>query len=103
LHCEIITVGTGKEAIERFDDDIDLVLLDIGLPDIDGFAVSEQLNTKMGENIKPIIAVTAHIFENEKTKCLNFGMKEVVTKPVSHQKLKEIVMKYSDLKSAEQG
>jgi len=81
---------SGNEAIELFDkgEGIDIVLMDVRIPDLDGIEV-----TKIFKKIRPDIPVifqTAHALSFDIEKCLNAGGDEVLVKPIRH---KELLMK----------
>ena len=82
-------VSNGKEAVEAVKrGDFDIVLMDIQMPEIDGYKATEQIralnNSK--KNI-PIIALTAHALIGDREKCINAGMTDYITKPVLGQEL----------------
>lgn len=75
-----IAAGTGKEGISLFfSHRPDLVLLDLGLPDMDGLEVLEQLSGLPQET--PIIIISARDRESEKVKALDMGADDYVVKP----------------------
>ena len=81
---EVLEAGSGEEAIQKFDDakgDVDIALLDIMLPGIDGFAVCRELR-KRSESMG-IIILTARTQEMEKVGGLMMGADDYVTKPFS--------------------
>lgn len=82
-------VSNGKEAIEAVvHGDFDLVLMDIQMPEIDGYKATEQIRSlnNSKKNI-PIIALTAHALIGDREKCLNAGMTDYIAKPVLGQDL----------------
>ncbi|MEW5977549.1 MAG: two-component regulator propeller domain-containing protein [Acidobacteriota bacterium] len=76
--------ASGERALKMLDTQVfDLVLMDIRLPDMDGFQVAEQIreNEKgLGTRI-PIIAMTAQVFQEARQRCLESGMDEFLAKP----------------------
>lgn len=75
-----IPAGTGKEAVSLFfSHRPDLVLLDLGLPDIDGLDVLEQLSGLPQET--PVIIISARDRESEKVKALDMGADDYIVKP----------------------
>jgi DNA-binding response OmpR family regulator len=77
---------TGQEAINLASDaNFDLIILDIGLPDIDGWVVLKELRQR-GEQM-PIIILTAHDDIHDKVAGLEGGANDYVTKPFSFQEL----------------
>ena len=91
---EILSANTGNEAIELFKNnkDIDIVILDIKLPDISGYKVCETL---FNINYKvPIIGVTAFAYDEQFKKMKLCGMKETLSKPIKQDTLLRILEKY---------
>jgi PAS domain S-box-containing protein len=85
----VSAVSDGLEAVNALSNDsYDLVLMDLQMPNVDGFAATEKIrafpNSK--RNI-PIIALTAHALMGDREKCLDAGMTDYISKPVSGQEL----------------
>ncbi|MFR1565397.1 MAG: response regulator transcription factor [Christensenellales bacterium] len=82
----VYAVSTAREGIDyTVKNIVDLVVLDLGLPDMDGINVVE---TVRGFNeLLPIIVVSARNDENEKIKCLDAGVNDYVEKPFSSNEL----------------
>ena len=75
--------ANGEEAVlavkqERFD----LILMDMRMPVLDGIEATEQIRQQKLADDTPIIALTAHVQENEKQRCLAAGMQDFLTKPI---------------------
>jgi len=82
---EVIEAFNGSEALERLRDSLpDLILLDVMMPDIDGFVV---LRTIREISQVPVIMLTAKSEENDKVKGLELGADDYVTKPFSPREL----------------
>ena len=82
---DLLSAGTGKEALELVErESPDLVLLDVGLPDMDGFKVLEQL--RFFSDV-PVIMLTARDDTIDKVKGLELGADDYVTKPFNHLEL----------------
>ncbi len=79
------TAYDGEEALEKATSDIDLILLDIMLPGIDGYEVCKRLRTRVETEMIPIIFLTAKIEEEDQVKGLMMGGDAYLTKPVSKQ------------------
>ncbi|KPQ21376.1 putative bifunctional diguanylate cyclase/phosphodiesterase [Halomonas sp. HL-93] len=62
----------------------DLLLLDIRMPHLDGYAVIEQLNHAFGRQTPPIIVLTAQIDNDTKQRSLALGVRDFITKPFQH-------------------
>jgi two-component system, cell cycle response regulator DivK len=73
--------------------DIDLILLDVNLPDIDGYEVARRLraSTKTALAKMPIIAVTANAMKGDAQKALDAGCNFYISKPINIQELIEKV------------
>jgi PAS domain S-box-containing protein len=96
LNCIVDVSPDGTTAIDLFTkNNYDIVLLDVGLPDIDGTLVSKAFKKMKGPHAKiPIIAMTAYASEKDKQRCLNAGMKDVITKPVDLKALRTILNRW---------
>src|SRR3954447_8371344 len=78
---EVVSATTGREALERFRDGrFDLVVLDVMLPQVDGFDVCRELRAK---STVPIIMLTAKAEEFDKVLGLELGADDYITKPFS--------------------
>lgn len=81
-NVQLVMVDRGSEAIELFKsrEHFDCVLMDIRLPDINGFEVTKKC--KEINNSTPIIAQTAFAMEDDKSKCISAGCDDYVSKPI---------------------
>lgn len=97
---EIVSYENGIDALAGLpDDDVELVLLDISLPRMDGVAVLESM--KLDDKLKhlPVIALTAHAMVGDREKYMSKGFDEYFTKPiVDFNALLELVARLIDLK-----
>lgn len=84
LGYETETAANGKEAIEKALMGMDLILLDINFPDIDGMSVCRKIR---GEVSCPILFLTAKIEEQDKINGLLSGGDDYITKPFSIEEL----------------
>ena len=81
------TAHDGEEALEKADKDIDLVVLDIMLPGVDGYEVCKKLRGRVETETIPIIFLSAKTEEEDQVEGLMMGGDDYLTKPVSPQVL----------------
>lgn len=81
----VIRAYDGEEAIEKASPEIDLIILDIMLPGLDGYQVCERLRSRAETELIPIIFLSAKIEEEDQVKGLMMGGDDYLTKPVSPQ------------------
>lgn len=92
--AQVIKADKGNQAIElcKSINKIDLILMDLKLPDISGFEATQKIR-KFNKTI-PIIAQTALVLASEREKCIKAGCNEQITKPIEIEKLLRTVNKY---------
>lgn len=85
--CKSQVVTNGREAVEALHrDTYDAVLMDLQMPEMDGFEATKAIRNPSGDCLNPqvpIIALTANAQEETREKCLSVGMDDFLTKPVS--------------------
>jgi len=79
------TAHDGEEALRKATPDIDLIILDIMLPGLDGYEVCRRLRSRVETETIPIIFLSAKIEEEDQVKGLMLGADGYLTKPVSPQ------------------
>jgi len=96
---EILKARTGIETIEVFhkNPDIDLVLMDIQMPDMDGFEATRQIRQFNKEVV--IIAQTAYGLSCDRERALESGCNDYIAKPFSKYELLTLIQKYSQYNS----
>src|SRR5262245_36549542 len=90
----LIEARTGFQGIMIAEgQDVDVILLDVNLPDIDGYEVARRLRTSSKTRLAstPIIAVTANAMKGDAQKALNAGCNFYISKPFNIQELMEKV------------
>jgi CheY-like chemotaxis protein len=92
-NAKIIWAKNGQEAIDMFKDNhIDLVLMDLQIPIMDGYAATQEIK-KINPDV-PVIAQTAHVMSGEREKCFEAGCNDYLTKPIRLQVLFDTLIKY---------
>jgi PAS domain S-box-containing protein len=95
---EVLTVRNGGEAVEMLkQQDFDLVLMDMEMPEMDGIAATLAIRALgEGERDIPIVALTANAMVDEAARCRRAGMNDFLTKPIEREALRAVVAKWSD-------
>lgn len=92
---KVTEANNGKEALEIIEQEtIDLVLMDVHMPIMNGFEATEELRKKSEYKYLPVIALTAGVTQEERRECFNAGMSDYLSKPVVADKLKEVFRKW---------
>jgi signal transduction histidine kinase/CheY-like chemotaxis protein/HPt (histidine-containing phosphotransfer) domain-containing protein len=94
-------VNNGKEAVNKLEEEsFSLVLMDIQMPQMDGYTATELIRNQLRSEI-PIIAMTAHAMAGEKEKCLEIGMNDYVSKPLNENTLFNMIAQYAQFQDGE--
>lgn len=96
---EVVPAENGRIAVDKYKESpeqINLVLMDVQMPEMDGFTATKTIRElELQNNIHvPIVAMTAFAMKGDKEKCLAAGMDYYVTKPINPTDLYSIVEKY---------
>lgn len=87
----------GQEALEALEKEtFDLVLMDVQMPEMDGFQATTLLREKekkQGVHL-PVVALTAHVMKGDRERCLASGMDDFLPKPIHPRDLDELLDKY---------
>ncbi|RRB00674.1 PAS domain S-box protein [Larkinella rosea] len=90
----------GQKALDLLErEEVDLVLMDIQMPVMDGYTTTSHIRNKLKSQV-PIIAMTAHALANEREQCLQAGMNDFIPKPFQIEELQRIMRKYLPTASA---
>ncbi|WP_449433722.1 response regulator [Pseudomonas putida] len=90
----IVEIGrNGREAIERLEQhaDIDLVLMDVMMPEMDGFEATQLIRQQPRWRKLPIIAVTAKAMKDDQQRCLQAGANDYLAKPIDLDRLFSLI------------
>ena len=96
LDCIIIHAKNGEEAVEICDKnpDIDLILMDLKMPVMDGFEATRQIK-ELRPNV-PIVAQTAFSSAEDKRKVFSLGFDDFLSKPISKEALSAVINKQQE-------
>jgi PAS domain S-box-containing protein len=91
---QVVITSNGREALEVIDKErIDLILMDVQMPEMDGFEATELIRDREkgnGGHI-PIVAMTAHAMKGDRERCLAAGMDDYVSKPIRADDLFSVI------------
>ncbi len=93
---QVTAVNNGNEVLAELDDEeYDLVLMDIQMPNLDGFETTKQIRRHTEERIAriPIIAMTAHAMREDRERCLAAGMNSYLSKPIETRVFMDVIDK----------
>jgi CheY-like chemotaxis protein/signal transduction histidine kinase/HAMP domain-containing protein len=92
-NMQVISANNGQEAIRLVDGtpDLALVLMDIMMPEMDGYETMRRIRAKQEFRRLPIIALTAKAMKGDREKCLEAGASDYVAKPVNTEQLLSLV------------
>jgi CheY-like chemotaxis protein len=86
---QVISAIDGKEALQTLKDGqkVDIVLMDMMMPEMDGYETMKAIREMQGFRKIPIIAVTAKAMAGDREKCIRAGASDYITKPVDRDQL----------------
>jgi CheY-like chemotaxis protein len=91
--CEVLEAVNGIEAIQAAQDgNLDLIFMDLGMPELDGLSATKVIRGLVGKEELPIIALTAFGVDNGQAKAA--GCDELLFKPLEPELLERILHKY---------
>jgi CheY-like chemotaxis protein len=75
--------SNGKEVLQALErKKYDVVLMDVQMPEMDGFEASRAIRERWSDGLPHIIAVTAHALEGDRKRCIEAGMDDYISKPM---------------------
>jgi CheY-like chemotaxis protein len=86
---EVVAAKNGRDAIQIIKNtaDLDVVLMDIMMPEMDGYETIREIRTMPEFRTLPILALTAHAMKGDREKCLDAGFSDYIAKPVNTDQL----------------
>ncbi|MBU2510567.1 response regulator [bacterium] len=102
LGYNIRILDSGSKALELLEqEEIDIVLIDVQMPDIDGFEITRIIRDERSNVLNhgvPVIAMTSHILDSNRTKCLQHGMNDCLARPVCSSDLDMILNRWISIR-----
>lgn len=92
---EVVAVGNGREAVdavarERFD----LVLMDVVMPELNGYDATREIRARIGPEELPILAMTAYAGDDDRQQMRESGMNDHIAKPVDLDSLLTVLVRW---------
>ena len=99
LGCEVQVAGSGVEAVHAAaQQPIDLIFMDCHMPLMDGYEATRRIRddeNAQGRRRRPIVALTADTLQSDRERCLDAGMDDFLSKPVSRAQLAATVSRWT--------
>ncbi len=105
--CEVVVAENGARAVEAWQrGSFDLIFMDCQMPETDGFAATKQIRAEeaeMGDGRHiPIVALTAHVLEEDRERCREVGMDDYLAKPFDQRSLNAVLRRWLEPSSSEE-
>ncbi len=92
--AEVVTAENGKEAVALAEKGFDLILMDIQMPEMDGYETAKVLRSMEATRDIPIVAMTAGVFEDDRKRCFQAGMNDFLMKPVTPETVASVLERW---------
>jgi CheY-like chemotaxis protein len=95
---DVLSAENGRQALDilRTSPEVDLVLMDIMMPEMDGYQTTRAIRDLPRFRELPIIALTAKAMKDDRRKCLDAGASDYVAKPVQGEQLRSLLRVWLD-------
>ncbi|MCG7551319.1 response regulator [Pseudoalteromonas sp. Of7M-16] len=94
-HVAVAVVSRGRDALVYLESrSVDLVLMDIQMPDMDGLQTTDKIRNQLNLKDLPIVAMTAHAYESDREKSIGAGLNAHLTKPIEPHTLYETLAQW---------
>lgn len=99
MGINVIQAENGREAVDAYAQrrDINLILMDMRMPEMDGIAATENIRRMECDNSFtrcPVIALTANAYAEDRQRCLQAGMDDLLAKPISLDELRRVMKQW---------
>jgi len=93
LDCRVDVAANGREALDMLEDlDYDLVFMDCQMPELDGYDATREIRRRQGAGRRlPVVAMTANALLGDRDRCLESGMDDYMSKPVTPEGFEEML------------
>ena len=92
---EVFIANNGNEGLRAADQlRPDLILMDMSMPELDGWTLTTMLKANLALSYIPIIAVTSHAMREDQRRAKEVGCDAYMSKPIDYYKLNEMVQRY---------
>ena len=92
-HMKVLVASNGRKALEVLaaNDDVEVVLMDVMMPEMDGYETMQAVRKDPKHRSLPIIAITAKALKDDREKCMSAGASDYLAKPVNSHELIELL------------
>jgi CheY-like chemotaxis protein/HAMP domain-containing protein len=96
--CEIEIANNGQESLDALEShpDVDIVLMDIMMPEMDGYEAMTRIRAQDRFKKLPMLALTAKAMRDDRAKCIEAGANDYISKPVDTEKLQSLMRVWLD-------
>ena len=95
LGCRVVVAESGVRGVELARRGaFDVILMDCEMPDLDGFEATQRIRAEEVESRVPIVALTAHAFNEVRDRCLETGMDDHLSKPIRLVELRDMLLRW---------
>jgi CheY-like chemotaxis protein len=100
LNMQVTLAENGLQAVQKASaQQFDVVLMDLQMPEMNGFEATQAILAQLRERAPPIIGCTASVLDQDKQACLDAGMVDHLAKPIKRERLLEVLLLW--IRSAE--